>query len=493
MKTAAILVSAFLMLTVLGFGCTSGLQSSSTISAEAGSSSFTPSMNPTGVEIPGPSQELFDNNPYYTCVTNLYVAPASKGGSDSNSGTAPSSPLLTLGQAVSMLPSPAPGYCINLGDGTYTVDGSISLSKGGNLASKTGFTVVRSMHMLGAKLVADSSVYDVLRADAPYLIFDGLEVDGGHSANSHHGIDSCFSGNSYNGIHHIFVMNSYVHDMGGNGIANCWAEYFWMIHNRLDANAYNSWNSGISTYQPIVIPGYTPTAYDQKWTPYHNVYVYNRFYNNFTSPEGGPHTDGNGLEYDDTQHEQSAPYTVYAPKALIMGNIAWANGGAGIEVGPSSANADVFNNTVYKNYRDTNNTGTWRGDLACSACFGVTFKNNVAYAVPGSGILSNNTPYLSGNPVSANTLVANLGFGADSYTDSPDVFSTSSNMENTNPRLVSPSGGNFALCTGVGVPVASCTGASPAIGAGVVVPYWQQQTAGQIDLGACPSGVVDCP
>jgi hypothetical protein len=467
-------------------GCTGGLRS-----LPAGSSS--PSNSPS-VELPGPSESLFASNPYYTCVTNRYVATAADGGSDSNSGTSSSSPWLTLAHANSALPSSAPGYCVNIADGTYSVSSSITIDKGGDLASTTGFTVYRAVHMLGVKLVATSAAQDIIRVGAPYIIFDGLELDGGHYGNSIHGIDSCFSGNSYNGLHHIFVMNSYIHDMGGNGVGNCWAEYYWLIHNRLDANAYNSWNSGISTYEPIEIPGYTPTDYDKKWTPYHNVYVYNRFYNNFTSPLGGPHTDGNGLEYDDTKHDQNTPNTVYAPMALMMGNISWGNGGSGIEIGPTSANADVFNNTVYNNYLDTDNTGTWRGDLAASFAAGVTFKNNIAVSVPGAGILANNSPYLSGNPTDTTNLWANnIAFGASPQMDSPDSFPTASNQLNTDPLLADLSGGNFALCTGVGVPKASCIGPSPAIGTGAVVPYWSQQTAGEVDLGACPHGVTACP
>ncbi|MHC5954105.1 hypothetical protein ACYTX9_09305, partial [Streptococcus pyogenes] len=61
-----------------------------------------------------------------------------------------------------------------------------------------------------------------------------------------------------------------------------------------------------------------------------------------------------------------------------------------------------------------------------------------------------------------------------------------------NPGLVNMSGGDFALCRGAGVPVASCTAASPALGSGTVVPYWPQQTPGQIDVGACPRGVSSC-
>jgi hypothetical protein len=449
------------------------------------------------VELPGPSLALHAARPYYTCVTNRYVATAANGGSDSNDGTSPTSqgngvgPWLTLTKANSALPSPAPGYCVNIGDGVYPIT-VVSLTKGGNVASKTGFTVYRSTNLLGAKFVAASNTFTSIQMKAPYLIIDGIDVDGKRYPNTGTAIDSCFNGTSYNGLHHLFVFNSYTHDFANSGIATCWAEYYWMIHNRSDNNAFTSWYSGMSTYQPIVIPGYVPTAYDRQFTPYHNVYAYNRFDRNFTEPAGGPHTDGNGFIYDDTQHTQSAPTVTYTPKALIMGNLSTNNGGAGIQIGPASANADIFNNTAYNNYRDTVNTGTWRGDISCSFCTGVTFKNNIGITVKGSGILTNNSPFISGNPIAMNIFSDNIAFGGAPVMYAPDTFSAAQNLLNTNPQLLSPSGGNFSLCTGPGRPVASCTGASPALGAGELVPYWHQRTPGEIDIGACPRGTDSC-
>jgi hypothetical protein len=197
---------------------------------------------------------------------------------------------------------------------------------------------------------------------------------------------------------------------GESGIAYCWAEYFWAIHNRLDKNAYNSWYSGVSIYEPMEIPGYTPTAYDERRTPYHNVIAYN-------------------------------------------------------------------------NYQDTVNDGTWRGEISSSIGRGNTFKNNIGYAVPGSGVLSNASPFLGGNPVDAtNSWENNIAFGAPPKMVAPDAFPVPPNMVDTDPMLKDVGSGNFALKSG-----------SPAVGFGVVVPYWQQQTPGSIDVGACPSGLTACP
>lgn len=444
-----------------------------------------------GVELAGPSAALFASHPYYTCVTNRFVATAANGGSDDNDGTAATTggghgPWLTLQHAAQAIPKPAPGYCVNIGDGTYTITSSINADHGGTEASMTGLTVFRATNLLGVKLVAAGSTFNIVNASVPYLVFDGLELDGVHRTEDSAGINTCLGGTSYNGIHHVFVMNSFIHDMGGNGIAACWGEYYWFLHNRLDGNAYESWNSGASIYEPIVIPGYTPTAYDNRWTPYHNVVAFNRCFGNFTRPEGGPHTDGNGLIYDDTQHEQSSPNVVYEPKALIMGNVTWDNGGFGIQVGPTSANADVFNNTAYNNGLDTLNTGTWRGELSSATAKNVTFRNNIGFAIVGAGIRENNAPF-RGNHTSTPATVTNLwenniAFGAEPAMDAPNTFPTPSNKVGTDPKLVSVSTGNFALQPG-----------SPAIGSGAVVPYWPQQNVGAIDIGACPHDATTCP
>jgi hypothetical protein len=436
----------------------------------------------------GPSAAFFGAHPNYTCLTTRYVATAPNGGDDANDGTAPSlggghGPWLTLQHANDALPNPAAGYCVEIGDGTYSVTDDLHFDHGGALASTTGFTVWRAAHLLGAKLVAAGSTWTIAHVGAPYLIFDGLELDGGHRPSDGAGIASCDNGTAYNGVHHVFVLDSYLHDMGGNGIGNCWGEYYWHLHNRVDDNAYNSWNSGISTYEPIEIPGYTPTPYDLQWAPYHNVYAFNRAHANFTSPAGSPHTDGNGIEYDDTQHTQNDPKVVYAPKALFLGNLAWENGGFGIHIGPNSSNADVFNNTSYGNGRDPLNDGTWRGEISSALGSGNTYRNNIAFAVVGAGVLSHNTPFLGGNPLDAtNSWIANIAFGSAPTFVAPDTFSTTENRVDTDPRFVDFGASNFALRPD-----------SPALGFGVVVPYWPQKTAGSVDVGACPRGVTTCP
>src|SRR5262249_50047752 len=75
--------------------------------------SSTSNNPPTGPEVPGPSQALF-NQPFYTCLRNFYVA---TNGSDANDGSSPSTPWATIQHADTA--SRTGGDCINVAPGTY--------------------------------------------------------------------------------------------------------------------------------------------------------------------------------------------------------------------------------------------------------------------------------------------------------------------------------------------------------------------------------------
>ena len=90
---------------------------------------------PVTFQKPGPSQWLFDH-PYYTCTRNFYVA---TNGSNSNSGTMPDSPWLTLQRA--NYGALVAGDCVNVAPGTYR--NSVNLTKGGNNAAANGYVTYR--------------------------------------------------------------------------------------------------------------------------------------------------------------------------------------------------------------------------------------------------------------------------------------------------------------------------------------------------------------
>ena len=91
-------------------------------------------------------------------------------------------------------------------------------------------------------------------------------------------------------------------------------------------------------------------------------------------------------------------------------------------------------------------------------------------------------PYVGGNPLATNSWASNIAFGNDPNMVAPDSFPTPDNMVDTDPMFVDLDAANYALQDG-----------SPAIGSGEVVPFWQQQTPGAVDIGACAHGLTSCP
>ena len=288
-------------------------------------------------------------------------------------------------------------------------------------------------------------------------MFDGLEID----CNSNKlaigittGINTSFPG------HHMWVTNSTIHDCGLSGIQTGQdGEYYWFLHNHLYKNSSTSgfYGSGISVYEPAVVSPYTPTAMDLQWTPYHIIINYNISHDNFNAQGvlGPNNTDGNGIILDDwSNHFRGGP--LYTVPGLVMGNVVYHNGGKGIQVAFGVPTGTLIaNNTAYNNNWDTFNPSTWRAEINGQENYGVIYKNNIAHAVPSTGILANNVPFASHKAHSAATFTSNIGFGtgntryATGSFDAPDAFSCSTNKCNSNPAFVAAAGSNnFALQAG---------------------------------------------
>jgi hypothetical protein len=186
-----------------------------------------------------------------------------------------------------------------------------------------------------------------------------------------------------------------------------------------------------------------------------------------------------------------------------MGNIMYDNGGAGIETfswaNSSGAPITIVNNTLYNNYTDTSNSGTYRGNGYLNQVWNVSWFNNIAYAVRGSGILANNSSFMghcgsilpcpsNGTTSQNNIWQTNIAYpGGRTDFDAGNTYPTSganANLDGSDPLLTSLTPGsksnNFALRTG-----------SPAIGFGQSFDLWQQ--TGAVDVGACVKTLLHCP
>jgi parallel beta-helix repeat protein len=307
---------------------------------------------------------------------------------------------------------------------------------------------------------------------------DGFNIDGNHSLAQGSGIDGCADGGGPLAIsHHFVAINNIIHDIGGAGLTSCTADFItWTFNVVYNTSSLDLWqSSGIGVWRPqgLAKGSYTPTAYDDG--PYGIMITYNITYDNSEGPTiPFPHTDGNGIIIDTTLNSDTCTTcgTPYPGNILVEGNLSYNNGGGGIHVFLSK-NVTVVNNTVYKNYQDPLNPGNTRGDLSNGGSENITFMNNIAIAVPGSGSLAYNEPIYS-FPVTgfqdSGTWTKNITYGAPSTTDATSYAAPSSNLFGVNPMLTNPAAGNFTLMPGspaiqTGQPGPFIPSATPNIGA----------------------------
>jgi parallel beta-helix repeat protein len=450
---------------------------------------------PTTANVPGPSAAL-SAAPPYTCVTNKYVDGTN--GNDSNPGTA-ALPWKTIGNASNGWPnSTAPGECVNVLPGTYPISSTLIFAGSGatgNSNSPTGYVVYRSTVPGAAHIVAQNGINNGANGDmimiwGGYVVIDGFEIDGNNQTANGAAIDGCAGGGGpYDIAHHMIIINNTIHNVGGSGVSSCATEYIiWRNNLVYNTTSTNNWQtSALNVWMPqsLAAGSYTPTTWDN--TPYHIQIAYNIVHDNAEGPgivpqqgctpippatQGPPcyHTDGNGIIIDTTIGSSTCPTcgTPYPGSILVLGNVAYNNGGGGVHVFLSQ-NVTVANNTVYNNYLDVYNPGTARGELSNLGSSNITWVNNVAIATPGTGVLANNRPIISaplgGGFQDSGIWTRNITFGASNISDSQSKVSTTSNLVSINPKLTSPPVANF-------VPLAG----SPAIRTGTPQPYLASKT-----------------
>jgi hypothetical protein len=481
---------------------------------------------PIGVESPGPSQALF-NSPYYTCNQNWYVATT---GSDTIGNGTSGSPWATLQHAHDRISISGTGsWCVNVAPGSYSSSASAVLfSKGGTTASANGYFVFRCQTLDGCTLNGnDATMLDVIHSSTQpnnnYVMFDGFTMVGIANPSNGYGIavgawdggnGSCGGGVDCSlAGHHVWVINSVISNFTQSGLQLNDGEYFYAIHNKIYNNATEPGcpieGSGISL-AALKAFSYVRTADDSNANNspalnmmgvqgpsfgFNNVVAWNVIYNNYNNCI----SDGNGIIFDsDNNYFNSVP--AYTPRSLVVGNVIYNNGGAGVWV-LASENVTVANNSCYNNVLNTSMSGTARPCLGSQDAYGSVYINNTAYAIVGASAplnsnnafqldcnggtcdsASNNVSYCTATPATAPCEAPYNGatYSCVSNKCSPtlpgwvNVGNTSSGSASTPAN-----GTNFAL-----------QASSPAIGYGLTESYLPAQS---VDAGACYHTLASCP
>jgi hypothetical protein len=474
----------------------------------------------TPAELPGPNASLFAN-PFYRCVNNYYVA---TNGSDSNVGTQ-ASPWLTIQHADTAVGGRVAGDCVNVAPGTYSA--GVQPTHGGNLASPAGYVVYRCEMLDGCIITASGGnaapAFNIVSTGSGpnYLVLDGFELAAGSKTLYGVGAAMYFP----NGVdtlgntsHHIWIINNIIHGYGQSGVDMGGGEYIYYLHNLSYGNtnaACSAQGSGFGIVIARAFAGYTETAFDLAWAPFHNVIAWNVAHDNIINQCGiasNPYdTDGNGIIID-TFNNAGGTNVAYPYQTLVANNVTYYNGGKGVHVFRSDY-VSVANNTSYDNNLDPFNNGIGRGEIDSLQGQNNVFLNNIAWPIPATSAsdprchgvnYTNTAPYTcplmtnvafegASTPGStSNVWGNNISFGgAPAYgwgpsgniMLAPDAMNcstgTNPNQCNVDPSLVSVTGGNFALQPG-----------SAAVGYGQSQPYL---TPSASDAGACPSSFAACP
>lgn len=390
-------------------------------------------------------------------MTIFYVDPT---GSDTANGSS-GSPFKTIGAALNA--NLKAGDEVVVRAGTYNE--SLNITKGGSAAAD----ITIHSEVPGQALIRSGSGYNAVSVNANYVTIEGFDIAGAKGD----GIEA-------NSVHHVTIRNNTVHANAESGIQFNYSDFITVEGNETYGNASSGWFSGISIYENRNITGDTST------TGYRTIIRNNVTHDNVT--HSGQHTDGNGIIIDDFQSTQTSGFPNYTYATLVEDNVAYGNGGKGIQV-TWSDHVTVNGNTAYHNNVDTLNTGTWRAEISNAQSSNNVFINNIAVA--DRSVNSNNTAfdndsyggYVNQNTIWENNVTFNGTAGQASVrNDGGNSVPTAANhnLLGVNPLFVDAAHGNFQLSSGS----AAINAGSASRGLPTTDVDGDARVVGTVDIGA---------
>lgn len=308
-------------------------------------------------------------------AVTFYVSGA---GSDASNGTSVATAFRTLQQAANHAHA-----CdtVKVLDGTYP---PFSISRSGSNGCNIAFQANTGAHPVVNKTGSTWNAIDLNASSPPsYIVIDGFTIVGNaqgttaDQAQSALDYNNTTNGNCIGGgvkSHHITVRNNNISYCPGNGIILP-GDYIYIYNNVIHHNSF---------WSPLDTSGITVAGKDSDSSAATKVFVYNNvFYGNQnficnkfqTTP--CRITDGEGIIVDGNKANG------YRGRVLIYNNIAYNNGGPGIEV-YQSQHVDIVNNTTYLNNISAAQPAPYQahsngGEIAISSANDVNVLNNVMY------------------------------------------------------------------------------------------------------------------
>jgi parallel beta-helix repeat protein len=349
-------------------------------------------------------------------LANIYYVSGS--GADSNAGLTAATAFRTLQKAASLT---APGDTVLVMNGTYSTspyawnNAVLTVTNSGTATQPITFSAGAGQHPV-ITTAGNTAVWDAVDIEASYIVLSGFEIVGNaqhvtlaqatatalteeaayvasvaaHTLNSANPIvypgDPVTNGNCVfaQNVVGITVTNNLIHDCSAGGIAMQSTDYvtisgnvvfntsWWTMYGSSGISLGRALNSdSATTYKNFVVNN---ISHDNGNTqPYYN----------FAFGAGVP-TDGNGIIID--SNELTNDGKRYFGRTLVMGNIAYNNGGTGAHTYHSQY-VDMLNNTAFMNNHcpilGSSCGSINNGQILANASVDINIYNNIMFAPKG--------------------------------------------------------------------------------------------------------------